>query len=60
VVNRKHEFKMMELVRANPLRRIQGEYSVYSANHLSIDILSLAYFTLSVTWRGGAHNWPTF
>jgi hypothetical protein len=59
MVNRKNGFKMMELIRANPIRRTEGGYTVYSAAHMDIDTNALAYFALSVVWRG-AHIWPTF
>lgn len=60
MVNRNDGFKMMELIRANPIRRTEGEYSLYSAAHMGIDTDALAYFALSVIWRGGAHIWRTF
>jgi hypothetical protein len=53
-------FRMMELIRANPMRRTEGEYTVYCAAHMGIDTDALAYFALSVIWRGGAHIWRTF
>ncbi len=59
MVNRKDGFKMMELIRANPVRRTEGEYSVYCAAHMKINTDALAYFALSVIWRG-THIWPTF
>jgi hypothetical protein len=59
MVNRKDGFRMMELIRANPMRRTEGEYTVYCAAHMGIDTDMLAYFALSVIWRG-AHIWPTF
>jgi len=58
MVNRKNGFKMMELIRANPMRRTEGEYTVYCAADMGIDTAALAYFALSVIWRG-AHIWPT-
>ena len=58
MVNRRNGFKIMELVRANPKRRVEGEYSTYSAIDMDIDTDALAYFALSVIWRG-AHVWPT-
>jgi hypothetical protein len=60
VGSRKSEFKMMDLIRACPDRHIQGEYSVYSASRVGVEADKLAYFALSVIWRGGAHVWHTF
>jgi hypothetical protein len=60
LVNRKDGFKMMDLIRANPIRRTEGEHTVYCATHMGIDTDALAYFALSVRWRGGAHIWGTF
>ena len=59
MVNRKDGFRMMELIRANPIRRTEGEYTVYCAAHMGIDTDTLGYFALSVIWRG-VHTWRTF
>jgi hypothetical protein len=59
MVNRKGGFKLMELIRANPIRRTEGEYTVYRAADMGVDTDALAYFALSVIWRG-AHIWRTF
>lgn len=59
MLNRKNGFRMMELIRANPTRRVEGEYSVYCATHMGIDTDMLAYFALSVIWRG-VYIWRTF
>lgn len=58
MVNRKDGFRMMELIRSNPMRRTEGEYMVYRATDMGIDTDRLAYFALSVIWRG-AHVWRT-
>jgi len=60
MVNLKDSFKMMELIRANPIRRAVGDYTVYRAADMGIDTNALAYFALSIIWRGGAHIWRTF
>jgi hypothetical protein len=60
MVNRKDGFRIMDLIRANPMRRTEGEYTVYRAADMGIDTDTLAYFALSVIWRGGAHIWRTF
>jgi hypothetical protein len=53
-------FKMMDLVRANPWNRwTAGEYTMYSGASMGIDTDKLAYYALSVIWRG-THVWPTF
>ena len=59
MVNRPDGFKMLELVRANPTWRAVGENRVYSAAHVDVDTDQLAFFALSVIWRG-AHVWRTF
>jgi hypothetical protein len=59
VLSRPGGFKILELVRASPMRRVEREYTVYSARDLRIEADKLAYFALSVLWRG-AHIWPTF
>jgi hypothetical protein len=59
VVNRESGFKLLDLIRACPIRHVQGEYSVYSASRLGVEIDKLVYFALSVIWRGGAHIWHT-
>jgi hypothetical protein len=50
---------MMELIRANPNRWTEGEYTVYRGTDMGIDTDKLAYFALSVIWRG-THIWRTF
>lgn len=61
MVNRKNEFKMMELVRAHWFRRVNaGEFTVYPGSEMGIDTNALAYFAVSVIWRGGVHIWRTF
>jgi len=59
MVSRKDGFRMMERIRANPIRCTDGEYSVYCAADMDIETDKLAYFALSVIWRG-AHSWKTF
>jgi hypothetical protein len=60
MVNRKGGFRMMDLIRANPELRTEGEHTVYSAARMDVDTDKLAYFALSTIWRGGAHIWRTF
>jgi hypothetical protein len=53
-------FKLLEIIRANPYRRrSEGDYTVYRAGDVGIDTDPLAYFALSVIWRG-THIWRTF
>jgi hypothetical protein len=59
MVNRGNGFKVMELIRSNPIRRTEGEYALYRAADMGIDTGTLAYFALSIIWRG-VHIWPTF
>jgi hypothetical protein len=59
MVSRNDGFKMLELIRANPIRHTEGEHTIYCAAHMGIDTDKLAYFALSVVWRG-AHIWRTF
>lgn len=56
----KDGFKMMDLVRANHWnRRTGGEYTMYSGASMGIDTDKLAYYALSIVWRG-THIWYTF
>jgi hypothetical protein len=61
MVHRNEEgFKLLEIIRANPWRRrSEGDYTVYRAADIGVDTAPLAYFALSVVWRG-IHIWPTF
>lgn len=36
-----------------------GPYLVYSARRLDVDIQKLAYFAVSMVWRGAVHPWKT-
>ena len=61
MVNRDNEFKLMDLVRRKPwCRAIRGDYSIYPAGEVGIDTAQLAYFAISVLWRGSIHVWQTF
>ena len=56
----KDGFKMMDLIRANHWnRRTAGEYTMYSGASIGIDTDKLAYYALSIIWRG-THVWPTY
>ena len=59
MLNRRNGFRMMEMIRAYPPRRTEGEFKVYWAARMGIDTDKLAYFALSVIWRGGSHIWST-
>jgi hypothetical protein len=59
VLSRPEGFKILDLIRANPSRRVEGEYALYSALDMDIETDKLAYYALSVLWRG-THIWPTF
>jgi hypothetical protein len=59
MVDRDDGFKMMELIRATWNRRTDGEYTVYRGGDMGIDTDKLAYYALSIIWRG-THVWHTF
>jgi hypothetical protein len=59
MVDREDGFKMMELIRSNWNRRTEGEYTVYRGTDMGINTDKLAYYALSVIWRG-THIWHTF
>jgi hypothetical protein len=61
LVHRNHEgFKLFEIIRGNPFGRwSEGYYTVYRADNLRLDTEPLAYFALSIIWRG-THTWKTF
>ena len=56
MVDREGEFKLLNLLRSATRCRPEGEYTAYFGSGLSVDCDSLAYFALSVIWRGG-HIW---
>jgi hypothetical protein len=57
LVNRKTEFRLLDVIRATPRRHSEGEFTVYRADDMNIDTQALAYFALSVIWRGSVHRW---
>ncbi len=59
MVNQFGNFKLLDLIRSAPRRRVEGEFTVYCALDIGVDTESLAYYALSVIWRGGVHTWRT-
>jgi hypothetical protein len=57
MVSRNDGFEMLNLVRKSYRSQVAGDYSIYSASAARIDAAALAYFALSVLWRGGVHVW---
>lgn len=60
LVNQHGNFKLLDLIHAAPRMRIEGEFTVYRALDIGVDTDFLAYYALSVIWRGGVHIWWTF
>jgi hypothetical protein len=56
LLNRPEGFKLMDLIRANRPYYTHPE-TVYRADDIGIDTQPLAYFALSIIWRG-SHVWP--
>jgi hypothetical protein len=59
MVNRNSHFKALELVRAAKRFRPAGELNEYFGDDIGIDTATLAYFALSVVWRGCVRAWDT-
>jgi hypothetical protein len=49
-------FPILDLVRSCSAGRMEGEFNVYRATDLGVNAAALAYFALSVLWRG-AFKW---
>lgn len=60
LMSRHGNFKLLDAVRSIKRRRFEGELTVFSALDINVDTESLAYYALSVIWRGGVHTWRTF
>jgi hypothetical protein len=57
LINRKNHFRLFSMVRATLRSRPEGEYTVYPAADMNLDTHALAFFALSVIWRGSVHEW---
>jgi hypothetical protein len=58
LINRENEFRLLNMIRATRRRRTEGEFTVYPAGDMNLETRALAYFALSVIWRGSVHQWP--
>jgi hypothetical protein len=59
LLNRKNSFALLDLLnKATPMKE-EGALKVFSATDLGIDTDKLAYFALSIVWRGSVHDWKT-
>ncbi len=52
-------FTLLEILNAAKRCRPEGEFVAYFGRQLPVDTDALAYFALSVAWRGAVHDWPT-
>jgi hypothetical protein len=52
LVRRGKSFKLLDIVCSGRRYQVEGQFRVYSAMELPIDVSSLAYFALSIIWRG--------
>lgn len=57
LINRENDFRLFSMIRATLRRRSEGDFTVYSADDMNLDTSALAYFALSVVWRGSVHGW---
>lgn len=58
LVRRENEFRLLDTIRVTRRHRREGEFTVYPAVDMNLDTRALAYFALSVVWRGAVHQWP--
>jgi len=58
LINRDNEFRLLNMIPASRHSGRVGEFTVYRADDMSLDTRALAYFALSVIWRGSVHRWP--
>jgi hypothetical protein len=61
LLNGKEGFRLLNLMTlAHPFRRDEtGRTIIYSGSDMGIDTAPLAYFALSLLWRGAVHQWKT-
>jgi len=59
MVNRGDRFELLQIVRAAKRYRQEGNQRAYFGNDLPVDRDALAYFALSVIWRGAVRIWHT-
>jgi hypothetical protein len=58
-LNRRDKFALFETLKnAKPIH-VEGDLQVFSCDELGIDAEKLAYFALSIVWRGSVHDWKT-
>jgi hypothetical protein len=58
LINRENEFRLLKMIQVTGRSGRSGEFTVYRADDIGLDTRALAYFALSVLWRGSVHQWP--
>jgi len=56
-MNNRGRFPLLDRLRVSPCLDFSLREGVYSGSALGIDTEKLAYFALSVVWRGAVHTW---
>jgi hypothetical protein len=59
LLNRKNSFTLLDLLNKTTPMKEEGALKVFSATDLGTDTDKLAYFALSIVWRGSVHDWKT-
>jgi hypothetical protein len=59
LLNRKDGFLLLDILKTSTPMKVEPTVQVFSATDLGIDTEALAYFALSIVWRGSVHEWKT-
>jgi len=59
LLNRKDKFLLLDTLKKSRPMKVEGALQIFSGRDLGIDTEALAYFALSIVWRGSVHDWKT-
>jgi len=59
LLNRKDNFLLLDILKNAKPMKVEGTLQVFSGSDLGIDTEALAYFALSIVWRGSVNEWKT-
>ena len=55
----KDNFPLLNLMNSSQPLKVEAKHSEYSGRAMGVDTEALAYYALSVLWKGSVHNWKT-
>src|SRR5271157_5449636 len=59
LLNRKSNFQLLDILKSATPMKVDSTVRVFSGTDVGINTEALAYFALSIAWRGSVHEWKT-